>query len=145
MYRCSNFFPRIVVVAFIKQTLDGAWRQKKATCFSCTLKHYFQATVAQTQTCAHTHTHAPRGMMERYFPLNLLANVISCLSVQPFSEKAWCAAAGGWWLTWDRVHNKTIPNYAQSKKKPKQTWNCKKKKEVVDKTQLGFCIFNCLI
>lgn len=28
----------------------------------------------------------PRGMIERYFPLNLLATVISCLSVQPRSE-----------------------------------------------------------
>lgn len=38
-------------------------------------------------------------MMERYFPLNLLASVISCLRLQPFSEMAWWAAAGGWWLT----------------------------------------------
>ena len=43
----------------------------------------------------------PKGMMERYFPLNLLATVISCLRVHPRSEITWCAAAGGWWLTCD--------------------------------------------
>lgn len=43
--------------------------------------------------------HLPKGMMDRYLPLNLLATVISCLRVQPRSEIAWCAAAGGWWLT----------------------------------------------
>lgn len=37
--------------------------------------------------------------MERYLPLNLLATVISCRSVQPRSEMTWWAAAGGWWLT----------------------------------------------
>lgn len=42
---------------------------------------------------------SPKGMIDIYFPLNLLARVISCRSVQPFSEKAWWAAAGGWWLT----------------------------------------------
>lgn len=42
---------------------------------------------------------SPRGMIDRYFPLNLLATVISCLRVQPRSEITWWAAAGGWWLT----------------------------------------------
>lgn len=31
----------------------------------------------------------PRGMIDRYFPLNLLATVISCLRVQPRSEITW--------------------------------------------------------
>ncbi len=41
----------------------------------------------------------PRGIMERYLPRNLLAMVISCHRVQPRWETTWCAAAGGWWLT----------------------------------------------
>lgn len=40
--------------------------------------------------------------MERYLPRNLLVILISCRSVQPFLDSAWCAAAGGWWLTWKR-------------------------------------------
>lgn len=47
-------------------------------------------------------SHLPRGMMERYLPLNLLAIVISCHNVHPRLEKTWWAAAGGWWLTWKR-------------------------------------------
>ena len=44
----------------------------------------------------------PRGIMERYLPRNLLVILISCRSVHPFLDSAWCAAAGGWWLTWKR-------------------------------------------
>lgn len=51
--------------------------------------------------------YSPKGMTEIYFPLNLLARVISCRSVQPFTEKAWWAAAGGWWLTWEKVTAET--------------------------------------
>lgn len=89
-----------------------------------------------TRSCKDMCMHVPRGMMERYFPLNLLANVISCLSVQPFSEKAWCAAAGGWWLTWDRVHNKAIPKHSFSESKKKN-----KKYGFADKIQLAFYIW----
>lgn len=42
---------------------------------------------------------SPSGMMERYFPRNLLEMVISCQRLQPFLENTWCAADGGWWLT----------------------------------------------
>lgn len=42
---------------------------------------------------------SPSGMMERYFPRNLLEMVISCQRLQPFLESTWCAADGGWWLT----------------------------------------------
>lgn len=55
--------------------------------------------------------------MERYLPLNLLAMVISCHSVQPRLEKTWWAAAGGWWLTWEgerTAHQMLAPSSAQS-------------------------------
>lgn len=42
---------------------------------------------------------SPSGMMERYFPRNLLEMVISCQRLQPCLENTWCAADGGWWLT----------------------------------------------
>ena len=44
----------------------------------------------------------PRGIMERYLPRNLLVILISWRNVQPFLDSAWCAAAGGWWLTLKR-------------------------------------------
>ena len=52
----------------------------------------------------------PKGMIDRYLPLNLLATVISCLRVQPRSEITWCAAAGGWWLTWKRATDTFVVN-----------------------------------
>lgn len=45
----------------------------------------------------------PSGMMEMYFPRNLLAMVISCQRLQPCLENTWWAADGGWWLTWDQT------------------------------------------
>lgn len=46
---------------------------------------------------------SPSGMMEMYFPRNLLAMVISCQRLQPCLENTWWAADGGWWLTWDQT------------------------------------------
>lgn len=50
----------------------------------------------------------PRGIMERYLPRNLLAMVISCHKVQPLWEITWCAAAGGWWLTWEDTETQRL-------------------------------------
>lgn len=50
----------------------------------------------------------PRGIMERYLPRNLLAMVISCHKVQPLWEITWCAAAGGWWLTWEDTETQSL-------------------------------------
>lgn len=49
------------------------------------------------------HPSSPSGMMEIYFPRNLLAMVISCQRLQPCLENTWWAADGGWWLTWDQT------------------------------------------
>lgn len=38
---------------------------------------------------------SPSGMMEMYFPRNLLAMVISCQRLQPCLENTWWAADGG--------------------------------------------------
>lgn len=46
---------------------------------------------------------SPSGMIEMYFPRNLLAMVISCQRLQPCLENTWWAADGGWWLTWDQT------------------------------------------
>lgn len=126
---CGNFFPGVVIVAFIEHTLDRAWWQKEQQhwhrliqSFSHILhRNYFKTMCTgykqtwrnnhylnssrtfSVSVSQHTCAYLPRGIIERYFPLNLLANVISCLRVQPLSEKAWCAAAGGWWLTWEEA------------------------------------------
>lgn len=50
----------------------------------------------------------PKGIMERYLPRNLLAIVISCHKVQPLWEITWCAAAGGWWLTWGEIWTQKV-------------------------------------
>lgn len=62
----------------------------------------------------------PRGMMERYLPRNLLATVISCLRVQPRSEIAWWAAAGGWWLTYTQNTHARVRahTFTKNKKNP---------------------------
>lgn len=46
--------------------------------------------------------------MERYLPRNLLAMVISCHRVQPRWEITWCAAAGGWWLTYKKKKDSEV-------------------------------------
>lgn len=62
--------------------------RKLTVCVKVKALQSFAAINMLFQARVHTNTHSPRGMMERYFPLNLLASVISCLRVQPFSEKA---------------------------------------------------------
>lgn len=70
----------------------------------------------------------PRGMMERYLPRNLLATVISCLRVQPRSEIAWWAAAGGWWLTYTQNTHARTHTYTHTFTKNKK------------KTSLNVCV-----
>lgn len=112
MYGCGHFLPGVVIVAFLKHTLDRAWRETREIlmnkdmltfAFRYENNHKRSVLMAKMACCQIS----PKGMIDIYFPLNLLARVISCRSVQPFSEKAWWAAAGGWWLTWEKVAAKT--------------------------------------